>query len=252
MRKKLIIVITIFLSCICYSTAQNNLDKEISKISRDTKNYISAEVRASSEDEAYEEALKQLTVQVADYYRSIGKQEIPEKVVLSNLSSRFERLITHNCENRYRVLVYVKKSDLIPADQNSLVLTKGDNASYQVVSPELSEPLVVTDTIVEVVKKIVPPSREVPDQIYQIVSESRSRDIKEILETLRKSNSVSGAALFPIGKFGDFYVAIVNNSNHLETILYFDGNSWTEALNGTLVNPHVYSDSKAYWFTIPN
>lgn len=236
--------------------AQINLDKEISKISRDTKNYISAEVRAVSEEEAYQEALKQLTDQVTDYYKSLDEKSMPETVYLSNVSSRFDRLMTHSSDNRYRVLVYVKKSDLRPMgpDSNALILSKNDNNSYSVVTTDQPEPMVitVTDTIVEVVEREVPAPRIIPKQVSKIASVSSEKEINEMLINMRKANEITGAAAFPISSYGNFYVVVINNSNNLETILYFDGNVWTDSLTGTVSNPYIYRDCKAYWFTLQN
>lgn len=235
-------------------SAQINVDKEISKIIRDTKNYISVEVRASSEDGAYQEALKQLTDQITDYYKSLDDKSMPETVYLSNVSSRFERLMTHSSDNRYRVLVYIKKSDLKPmgSDSNALILSKNENNSYSVVTKEQPDPVIitVTDTIVEVVEREVPAPRTIPKQVSKIASVSSEKEINEILINMRKANEITGAAAFPIASYGDFYVVVINTSNNLETILYFDGNIWTDSLTGTVANPYIYRDCKAYWFTI--
>ena len=255
MKKTLLILFALLMLAFPLS-AQINVDKEISKIIRDTKNYISVEVRASSEDGAYQEALKQLTDQVTDYYKSLNEKSMPETVYLSNVSSRFERLMTHNSDNRYRVLVYVKKSDLKPMgpDSNALILSRNDNDSYRVVTKEQPDPVVitVTDTIVEVVEREVPAPRMISKQVSKIASASTEKEINEILVNLRKANEITGAAAFPISNYGNFYVVVINSSNQLETILYFDGNTWTDSLTGTVANPYIYRDCKAYWFTLQN
>lgn len=231
-------------------------DKKISQISRDTKNYISAEVRGPSEEEAYQEALRQLTDQVTEYYKTLDDKSMPETIYLTNVSSHFERLITHSSDNRYRVLVYVKKSDLKPlsSDSNALILSKNDNDSYRVVTPEPPEPKVITltDTIVEVVEKEVPVPRVIPKQVSKIALLTSEQEVNDILVNMRKANEITGAAAFPIASYGNFYVVVINRSNNLETILYFDGNNLTDAITGSAANPNDYRDCKAYWFTIQN
>lgn len=255
MKKYILLIISLLLiSVSVYGDILS--DKKISQISRDTKNYISAEVRGPSEEEAYQEALRQLTDQVTEYYKTLDDKSMPETIYLSNVSSHFDRLITHSSDNRYRVLVYVKKSDLKPlsSDSNVLILSKNDNESYRMVSSDTQESKVitVTDTIVEVVEKEVPVPRVIPKQVSKIALCSSEKEINDILVNMRKVNEISGAAAFPIASYGNFYIVVINNSNNLETVLYFDGNNWTDSLTGSAANPNDYRDCKAYWFTIKN
>ncbi len=230
--------------------ADVNTDKAMAKIGRDTKTYISADARASTEQEAYDKALESLSAQIADYYKTELKEPLPNAIYLSNLSSIYDRLTSQITANRYRVMIYVKK-DHIKAlgDPNSGVILSRDEADgYKVMPTAPSEPVVRTDTIetVRTVVKTLPP-------VLTTISQGRSRDeiVKELLPRLKKSNQISAAAIFPMADFGDFYLVVIAPNDSAKAILHFDGQGFTNALTGEAADVSQYSDWSAFWFTLP-
>lgn len=222
-------------------------EKEISKILRDSGSYLSADVRAATEEEAYNEALRQLSDKVTDYFRESYSGDIPDGVYLSNLSGHYEKFSSHISNNRYRVVLYIKKSDLMPIGKNtnSVVLTKTKEDTYDIVSEDLPEAVIITETVVEVVEKPLSPT------LSKLAVLSSEKEINEMLVSMRKSNEISGAAVFPIGNIGDFYLVVINPSERLEAILYCQAGQWKNVLTGQEVEMDNYKSCKAYWFTLP-
>lgn len=224
-------------------------DKAMSKICRDTKTYISADVRAATEQEAYDEALNLLTVRITDYFKTLkGEDFMPDAVYLSQLSSHYERLTSAISEKRYRVVLYVKKSDLMPMGDNTgaMVLAKNDYSEYDVVSPVIEEPIVLTDTVVSIVEKPLNPA------ISKIASQKKRQELVSLLVSMKKEKEITGAAAFPMGKFNDFFVVIIDEADNVQDFLHFVEGNWIDVLTGeTVTIGKDYEHCSAYWITIP-
>ncbi|MDE5607963.1 MAG: hypothetical protein K2I64_03415 [Muribaculaceae bacterium] len=231
------------------AVADVNTDKAMARISRDTKTYISADVRAATEDEAYNEAMQKLSAQITDYFKNERSREaMPDAIYLSNLSSIYERLTSKISDSRYRVMLYVKKSDLKPlgGSDNALVLSKKDDNGYIPVSTEVSHltPVVKTDTVVTIVKEMLNPT------LSQIANLKTRDELAQSLQDLRKSKKISGAAAFPMANANDFYVAVIENDRVAE-ILHFDKGTYKDIITSQPVDVNRYSHCSGYWFTLP-
>ena len=222
-------------------------DKTMSKISRDTKTYISADCRATTEQEAYDNAMKELSAQIADYMKS-QYGESPDAVYLSDVSSIYQRLSSYLDGSRYRVLLYVKKSDLKPMgnNDNAVVLAKNEQDSYEPIPPVKSEPIVVTDTVtvVNVVEVPLNPT------VSRIMSCDTDDSLAKVLTQLCKEGEISQAAAYPLAN--DYYLAIVSPSNNIIAYIHIVDGKWTDLTTGKKVSPYAYSIGfTAYWFTLP-
>ena len=245
-RIKLILIL--LFSSLLYGYADVNTDKAMNKISRDTKTYISADVRAASEDAAYEEAMHLLSDKIAEYFKSEYKGEtMPDAIYLSQLSSIYERLTSQISGNRYRVMLYVKKADLMPmgGSANAVVLSKNDNNNYEVMPSTAPELNVRKDTVITVVEKPLDPTLSV------IVHQKTQGEMKSLLENFRRTHKISGGAAFPIGKVNDFYVAIIDAKENVVAVLHCQEGKYTNVETGKGVDPKQYAQCSAYWFTLP-
>lgn len=209
--------------------AQSTVDKEMTLIARNPA-YISADVRASTEHDAREDALDKLADLVENYFHGFNTN-MSVREYINIVKPYFETLSSQTNTNRYRVLAYVKKSDL------NLGGSMGPHSGGD-SSPSQSS----------MAQK---PGLDIPAPVMELAKISNGDLVASRLQQLRKDNQISGAAAFPIGKFGDFYVLLINPLNEVETILYFDGYDWWDVVNGeTLVNPSNYKNYKAFWFTL--
>ena len=250
MKRIISIIITIGILSVLVCFADINTDRTMAKIARDTKNYLSADARATTEEEAYNEALEKLTELVTEYLKSTDTNNLPDAVYLPQLSGIYDRLSNKIDKNRYRVMLYVKKSDIKPVSNSSgaIVLSKTEDNSYSMLPTTRVEPVVVTDTItiVEVIEKPLDPT-------LTIIASKRTKDeMTSSIQSLGKSGNISGAAKFPIDKANDFYVAVIGPNNYVTAILHYIDGSWKEIPSGKEININDYSDCSAYWFTLPN
>ena len=246
MKRFLLVFSTLLTLFLAFADALT--DKTMSKISRDTKTYISAECRAQTEQEAYEKALENLSMQISDYMKE-HYGALSDAVYLSEVSSLYQRLSSHSEGSRYRVMLYVKKDNLKPMGNkdSALVLAKNDNDNYEAIPMVTHEPIIIRDTVtvVNVVEK----------PLHPIVSMIMACDTKDAFSTmltqLRKENKISGAAVYPLSN--DYYIAIVSATNKIETFIHVMDNEWTDIATGKIISPSKYNIGfSAYWFTLSN
>lgn len=227
-----------------YARADVNADKIMAKIKRDTKTYISADARATTENEAYDEAMKKLSEQITDYFKiERSGEEMPEAIYLSNLSSIYERITSKIDDNRYRVMLYVKKSNLMPINNgnNTVLLTKNESNSYITEELETTKQKRPTEAVVTLTPK--------NSALTEIMYISTREQLTNSLQTMRKSGKVSGAAAFPIGHADDFYVAIIDGDKVVKIIRFSEG-QYIDITSGSPVDMNKFSNCTGYWFTL--
>lgn len=249
MKIRFLLLTYLLLGFVGTAYADINTERAMSKIGRDTKTYISADCRASTEQEAYDKALEDLTQQISAYIKDTQK-DAPDAVYLKEVASIYQRLDSRISENRYRVMLYVKKSDLKPLGNasNSMVLTKTEDQNYEVMDiqkPDSAQPTVVTDTL----SHVRPVEISVDPMLLDIVKAGDLESLVASLTEMRKEGKISAAAAFPISSIDDFYVAILTG-NKLTGILRVKGGRWINAITGKETDPHDYPNASAYWFTI--
>lgn len=251
-RYILLLFLPILTSSLCM--ADINTEKAISKISRDTRTYLSGEGRAETEQKAYEMALDELLSKISDYYKTeFPSEPMPENVYLSNLSSIFERLTSQVNSNRYRVLVYVRKSEIKAlGDGKGTVLSRRDSDSYEVIPavPLPAEPIIITDTVtVETVRTVIKPLHPALSTISNL--KTRDEVLVKVPE-LKHADLIESGATFPVHSLDDFYIIIISPGNEVVTVLHCDGKDYTDVMTGEAVDMSRYRYCSAFWFTLKN
>lgn len=227
------------------ANADVSTDKLMTKISRDTETYISADVRATTKEEAYNEAINKLSVLIADYFRSERPGDTPPDVTSLSNNSAINQMSSKIADNRYRVMLYVRKSDLKSAggSANSLVLSKPDNDSYSPMPKDTPEPQVKTEDGITIRNKPM-------DPVLSTLSNVTTRDeIVEKLQSLSKSKDISGAAKFPLSHANNFYLVVLDN-NRVVSILHYCDNGYQDIKTSEPVDISKYSHCTGYWFTL--
>lgn len=245
--RRFINVMALLLTCTPMLLADVHTDKAMSKISRDTNNYISADHRASTEEEAYNASLQDLSAQIQNYMEE-RYGSAPDAVYLNGMSSIYQRLSNHISDNRYRVMLYVKKSDLKPMSgtDGSVVLALNQDAMYEPIPTSKPEPVVLTDTVM--IERVI----EVPlnPTVSQLLTHKTKDTIVEALTKMRKEKKISNTAAFPISSLNDFYVIIISAAGQVEAIAHVKEGEWTDTATGHAINPQNYPNCTAYWFTL--
>lgn len=239
---RLILCLIVNIAFCCY--ADVNTDRAMAKIARDTKTYIVADARAATEDEAYNEAFEKLTSQITDFLKTERKEDYgSDAVYLSRISSIYDRLTSKISENRYRVMLYVKKSDILPIgnSDNSVVLERQPDGNYGFASDVAAEvPSGEADVNFQTLPEPV---------LNSLMSARGKQEIVETIQKLRKENKLSSAAAFPLSQASDFYVVAISPSGS-STILHFDGSHFLNIYTKQIEDMSAYSDCTGYWFTL--
>ena len=97
---------------------QESNSKKINKIKRDSQ-YLYAEATTKDANEAYETALELLNGFIDEYVQSKKKYNSSENIIIKDVRSHYEQIQMQRGDLT-RVFVYVKKSDIIPADNSTI------------------------------------------------------------------------------------------------------------------------------------
>lgn len=241
MKIRFLVLAVMFVSFVS-AMADNDTSRMMSKIIRDTNNYISADVRGESEDSAYKEALELLTEKITSYIKEKG-MGMPDAVYLSNISNHSERLISQSGSSRCRVVVYVNKKDLFPIgdSSNSAMLSKNDDDKYALMTTKTSAS-----------EKEETGGREVLSPVLSRIAMAKtSKDVQSLLVNLKKENALTGAAAFPMANATDFYVVVIDRTDTQVALLHCQGSIWTNAVTGNKVDISAYKYCSGYWLTLP-
>lgn len=139
-------IITLLLSLIVLAGAtwaQQSDSKKINSIKRNSQ-YLYAEATMNTEEEAYQVAEELLTTYINEYIESKKKLNKAESVIVKDIASKCDKIQMMRGE-MYRVFVYVKKSDIIPAE-NSITLVK----------PETPDSIADTEGVPPAVIEVLP------------------------------------------------------------------------------------------------
>lgn len=132
-RNRVFVLCSFLLLCFSYTSAQKSSlgvspAKQINNIKR-TNEYVWAEASATSIPEAFEAANISLVQYISKYVEETGSLQEADLVVLKDKAAKCERIEFQRGE-MYKIFVYVKKTDIIPA-QNIETITK---AQWQAVT----------------------------------------------------------------------------------------------------------------------
>ena len=128
--KKLTVCLTLFILSVMNLMAQS-ISKQINDIKRSDL-YIHAEATAENESKAYELAEELLAKQIEEYVNEQKQLQKAPNVIVKDVAGKAEKLQMARGE-MMRMFLYVKKSDIIPAD-NSRVYVQPKNQEQPVVT----------------------------------------------------------------------------------------------------------------------
>ena len=240
---RLIFCLIMNIAFCCY--ADVNTDKAMSKIARDTKTYIVADSRAATEEEAYNMAFEKLSAQIADFLKTERKDDYgSDAVYLSRMSSIYDRLTSKISDNRYRVMLYVKKSDILPIgnSDNSILLERQSDGNYGVSSDtglgeQTQEVILCPDDVLQ------------EDILSTLMSARGKQQVVDAIQNLRKENKITSAAAFPMSRASDFYIIAISPDGS-NAVLHFNGCQFINVATKLSVDISAYSNCTGYWFTV--
>lgn len=284
LKNRVFALCTFLLLCFCYTFAQEAPSKvppakQINNIKR-TNEYVWAEATAESVPEAFEAANISLVQYISKYVEETGNLQKADLVVLKDKAAKCERIELQRGD-MYKVFVYVKKEDIIPA-QNVETITKAQWQAVAGVSSQdvprhtsLKEPTEEQHT-----KKMSTPSDSrssameqpnTPNPIIDLSPDNLKDWQEQLISELSTYESVQDVALYidknmakgkivrmgtasdPMRDPAKAFIATYDNNGKV-TALYgkaISGKRYNYS-KSSLESAEKYKTSKYVWFTLSN
>ena len=136
MIKRISILIFLAVLSYGYSVAQTTeaQKKEINRIKKNTSQYIYAEVTTTDKNTAIELAEEALYAEINKYVAKKKSLSKSTNIVTRNTKSSWETISLPR-GNMYRAFIYVKKTDIIPADNAKVTETPKSEPTASKVEP---------------------------------------------------------------------------------------------------------------------
>lgn len=241
----------------------------ITKVKRSPGTYVYAEATCRTEEEAKSIAEDVFLQNINEYVASQKKLRGANNIVVNNQKGLQQTVTMPRGSNMHRVFMYVKKNDIIPAD-NSVVLSKEEVAKTETPAPKANtktEAKVATPTadvttpkadVAEVKAKSAQPKTEVAQpktEVAEAKAEPKSEPKAEVkAETKATTTEVAASTLEKI--IPEKPQAIPEAAKKMATFTNVKTAAvWLKDMkaNGTVTEYNKYNavaDKEAYWLVI--
>lgn len=241
----------------------------ITKVKRSPGTYVYAEATCRTEEEAKSIAEDVFLQNINEYVASQKKLRGANNIVVNNQKGLQQTVTMPRGSNMHRVFMYVKKNDIIPAD-NSVVLSKEEVAKTETPAPKANtktEAKVAAPTadvttpkadVAEVKAKSAQPKTEVAQpktEVAEAKAEPKSEPKAEVkAETKATTTEVAASTLEKI--LPEKPQAIPEAAKKMATFTNVKTAAvWLKDMkaNGTVTEYNKYNavaDKEAYWLVI--
>lgn len=241
----------------------------ITKVKRSPGTYVYAEATCRTEEEAKSIAEDVFLQNINEYVASQKKLRGANNIVVNNQKGLQQTVTMPRGSNMHRVFMYVKKNDIIPAD-NSVVLSKEEVAKTETPAPKAktkTEAKVAAPTadvttpkadVAEVKAKSAQPKTEVAQpktEVAEAKAEPKSEPKTEVkAETKATTTEVAASTLEKI--IPEKPQAIPEAAKKMATFTNVKTAAvWLKDMkaNGTVTEYNKYNavaDKEAYWLVI--
>lgn len=209
----------------------------ITKVKRSPGTYVYAEATCRTEEEAKSIAEDVFLQNINEYVASQKKLRGANNIVVNNQKGLQQTVTMPRGSNMHRVFMYVKKNDIIPAD-NSVVLSKEEVAKTETPAPKANTKTEakVAEPKTEVAKAKAEPKAEVKAETKATTTEVAASTLDKIIP--EKPQAIPEAAK-KMTTFTNVKTAAV----------------WLKDMkaNGTVTEYNKYNavaDKEAYWLVI--
>lgn len=253
--KKSYCILTLCLFCLAL-TAQDVTEKTKKEMNRIklSKSYISAEATMPTLQEAIDIANESLLQSIDQWVKEEKKYQGTKQVAIQDINSCLEK-IDMNRGGNVRVLVYIKKKDIIPIYGNGLILLTGNELNDE-ISPLAATPELVAD---KPQATSAPQETANPEQaskaspLQRILAAQTMKDIKIIFHELKGEHAIS------YGKYNstdldisNYYLLFYNRQGQVSGVLGKGGQERVNLRTTQREQLTRYNGHAAYWFTLTN
>ena len=222
---------------------QESDSKKINKIKRNSQ-YLYAEATMKDAEEAYEAAMELLNGYIDEYVQSKKKYNSSDNIIIKDLGSSSESLQMQRGELT-RVFVYVKKSDIIPAENSTLRENAGKKEDPELVAEVGEEEQLEGDSSLKLEKAW---QQALIDELFncRTIIEAKSR-----LNYLRSEYKVKRVGTPDSCKDkANCYWVIGDESGNLVTVLGMGDSERVNFKTMQMDSLDNYQGLSAIWFTM--
>ncbi len=239
MKKILLFLSVIILGLPVFAQDCDAESKQINKVKKSNK-YICGDATAESAEEAKIRAEDELNLEINKWIATQKKLKGSAKIVVSNRKVLLE-IYSLPEGNKYRHFVYVKKSDIIPAENAQVI---GNSADEALTSDEsaLSSKVESIDTLVAEVRY--------PEVVNELAVYTDYYNMADKIKEFREAGRISHYARYSsLEKPEIYYLAIYNTSGKVVAILT-PGENRTNVVTGKPDKVTNYSGCGAIGFKV--
>lgn len=243
-------VYCILMSCLfCMAlTAQNVTEKTKREMNRIklSRSYICAEATMPTLQEAIDVANESLLQSINQWIKEEKKYHGTKQVAIQDINSCLEKMDMNRGRN-VRVLVYIKKKDIIPIYGNGQILLTDDEQEDAATAPAATQ---------QPVRKKTQPIQPVPtetDPLQRILAAQTMNDIKVIFHELKKENALSYGKYNSINlNITDYFLLFYNRQGQITGVLGKGGQERVNLRTNQQERLTNYNGDAAYWFILTN
>lgn len=243
--KHVISILCFLFASVCHISAQSdaaNAMKQINAIKMNT-DYISGESTAETEQSAKENARALLEVNIEEWIKANGKNASDAGGYIAKAGNSILELSTTR-GNRYRVFLYVKKSDIMTfSDASEIIAAPMQQDAHQtVVSHEPIKDIADKPELTSPKKDVYQPTAEE----RQILSITSFDDIKSFITNRNNIRDYGKFANIPSS--GECYLFVYNRSGQIAAYLQKNDSGYRNVKTGGIDNIDNYKGCGAIWF----
>lgn len=191
-------LLTVLISCLpvaaIFADQTDEVKKQINKIKKNTQ-YIYAESTAPTEADAQNYAEEKLYDEINKWVATQKKMKNSPNLVVNNKKSLWTTLSMPRGTNMFRSFIYVKKSDIIPTDNATIIS---------------NENLTVEKTLAPVL----------PEAVNAIAACTEYADMAAKIKELKAEGKIKSYARYAsLNKPEDYYLAIYNRDGKVVAVL---------------------------------
>jgi hypothetical protein len=263
-QKYLLIALTLAIGLPALAQQQQNAEekKTINQIKKSNQ-YLYAEVTTEDKQKSIDLADEALDVEINKYVANEKKFRNATQYVARNTSSSWERITLKRGTNMYRAFVYVKKSDIFPADNvrsaKNPQTAKVDNITFnspggtveaeratKPAQPAKAEPAKAQPTAPKVASATTASTSRYDKVVERLKGLTKSSDVAPLVKRMKTEGLISDYNTYKNLPDPSEYVLIVYNKEGAVEALLSDGVERTNLKTGAPDNVGNYKGRGAF------
>ncbi len=211
MTHKILTLLLFFVGFAAQGVAQAEKKAEINKIKK-SDSYIYAEATLATPEEAAAFAEELLYHEINKWVATQKKLKNAENIVIKD-SKLAQQSIALPRGNMFRAFFYVKKSDIMAADNTTIIRQQGEGAAS-------------TGNTVTVIDNAVPAPMQLSEPLKTIVAAQKFTELRSIITRFKAEGSVTAYDLYTnLSDASEYYLIVSDRQQQIVAVLAPGGDS---------------------------